>query len=60
MENEIVWLTEERTLAIRVSMGAYYSLVTYSRAGTDYEVYVPNDEIWEFNDEGDADLDAGE
>lgn len=58
--DEIVWLTEERTLAVRVRMDAYYSLVMYTRAGTDYEVYVPNDEIWELDNEGDAPLDTGE
>jgi hypothetical protein len=58
MENEIVWLTEERTLAVRLSQAAHYSLVKYSSAGTDYEVFVPNDEIEEYDEEGDADFDG--
>jgi hypothetical protein len=59
MNPEIVWLTEERTFGIRVNLGAYVSLVQYTRAGIDYEVVVPNDEIIEY-DEGDDDFDSGQ
>lgn len=46
---EIVWLTEERTYAILVRLGAWYSTVKYTRGGVDYEVVVSNDEFeyWE-------------
>lgn len=48
-EPEIVWLHDERTYAILVSMGAYYSKVKYTRGGIDYELIVDNDdfETWE-------------
>ena len=48
-EPEIIWLTEERTFAVLISMGAYYSKVRYTREGFDYETYVSNDEFifWE-------------
>lgn len=44
-EPEIVWLSEERTYGILVQLGAYYSMVCYTRGGIDYHVQVPNDEI---------------
>lgn len=46
---EIVWLTEERHFALLVQRNAFYSLVRYTREGTDYEVVVKNDdyEFWE-------------
>lgn len=54
-EPEIVWLTEERTYAYLVRLGAYYSTVLYTRGGIDYEVQIPNDEFiynGDDNDEG--------
>lgn len=42
---EIVWLTEERTYAYLMSLGAYFSLVKYTRGGIEYEVFVDNDEF---------------
>jgi hypothetical protein len=44
---EFVWLTELRTPGILVSMGAFYSIIKYTREGIDYEVEISNDE-WEF------------
>jgi hypothetical protein len=44
---EIVWLYEQRTFAVLVTMGAYFSRVKYTREGIDYEIDVDNDE-WEF------------
>lgn len=41
---EIVWLLEERTYAVLVSLGAYYSVVKFTRGGIDYELQVANDE----------------
>lgn len=52
MENELVFLSEERTSAILVSLGAHVSMVKYTRGGIEYEVQIPNDEI-EFNREED-------
>ena len=43
-EDEIVWLTEERVLAVLLARGAYFSIVTYTRAGMEFEVLVENDE----------------
>jgi hypothetical protein len=51
---ELVWLTEERTLAKLISLGAYFSTVRYTRGGIDYEVQIPNDEI-EFYGEDNGD-----
>lgn len=45
MDDDIVWLTEERTFARLVEMGAFYSVVKYTRDGIDYEVIVENDEF---------------
>lgn len=53
--SEIVWLTEERTFARLVKLGAYYSVVTYSRAGMDYEVLIDNEDIEFGADEDDED-----
>lgn len=47
MNPEIVWLHEQRTFGVLVSMGAYYSVVKYTREGIDYEIDVANDD-WEF------------
>lgn len=53
---EIVWLTEERLFAELVNLGAHASLVRYTRAGNEYEVYVDNDEF-EYREEDDSDED---
>lgn len=45
MEPEIVWLTEERTFGILLSLGASFSWIKYSRDGIDYEILVENDEF---------------
>lgn len=42
---EFVWLEEIRTHGILLSLGAYYSLVRYTREGIDYEVLTSNDDI---------------
>lgn len=49
MEDEVVWLKEDRRFAFLVSRGAYYSIVRYTAEGTDFEVQVENDDydIWE-------------
>lgn len=52
-ENEVVWLTEERTFARLMSMGAFFSMVKYTRMGVDYEVLIENDEIEGVTDESD-------
>lgn len=54
MEPEIVWLTEERTFAVLVNLGAYVSTVRYTHGGIDYEVIIDNDdfEYWK-DDSGD-------
>lgn len=54
--SEIVWLTEERTFARLVKLGAYYSVVTYARGGIDYEVLIDNEDI-EFGADEDDDED---
>ena len=56
---EIIWLEDERTHAWLLSLGAYYSMVRYSKEGIDYEVLVSNDEIKYFEGE-DADSDDAE
>lgn len=46
--NEIVWIDDEELRnypAELLRMGAYYSLVRYTRGGIDYEVYINNDNI---------------
>lgn len=43
-EREIVWLTEERRYGELLARGAYFSIVTYTLGGIDYEVLVENDE----------------
>lgn len=54
MEDEpvVVWLTEERHLAILIKRYAYHSLIKYTRDGTDYEVLITNDdyEYWDEHD----------
>jgi hypothetical protein len=50
---EIVWLTEERIFAVLVNRGAFYSVVKYERAGTDYEVQVSNDDYEFYEDPND-------
>lgn len=50
---EIVWLTVERRFAVLVNRGAYYSVVKYTRYGTEYEVEIDNDE-YEFVEEFDG------
>ena len=52
--DEIVWLLEERTFAVLVNRGAWFSMVKYTRGGIDYEVQVSNDE-YEFIKERDVD-----
>lgn len=44
-EIEIVWLLEERTYAVLVNLGAYYSTVRFTRGGIDYDIQVANDEF---------------
>jgi len=56
METEIVWLTEERTFAELIRMGAYFSTVRYTRGGIDYEVLIDNDEF-EYREADDIDGD---
>lgn len=48
--DEVVWLTEERTLAVLVTLGAYMSKVKYTRAGVDYEIFIDNDEFEYFKE----------
>lgn len=55
---EYVWLTEERTYAELVSLGASFSRVRYTRGGIDYEVLVENDEF-EYREADDIDGDEG-
>lgn len=43
-EFEIVWLEEERTFAELVSLGAYFSLVRYTRGNESFELLIANDE----------------
>lgn len=45
MEDEIVWLTEERTFAKLIRHGAHYSVVEYVRNGMEYEEVIENDEF---------------
>lgn len=49
MDDEIVWLKEERRPAILVSRGAFFSVIRYITNGIEYEVDVENDdyEFWE-------------
>lgn len=49
---EVVWLTDERTFAWLINVGAYYSLVKYTQEGIDYEVLVDNDEYEYIEREG--------
>lgn len=58
-EPEIVWLVEERTFARLVQLGAFFSVVEYTREGIDYEVVVTNDEFdyWE-GEQGDNSTDG--
>lgn len=51
---KLVWLTEERTYAFLLRMGAHYSLVEYTHGGHHFEVLVDNDEI-DFGDDDDED-----
>ena len=53
-----VWLTEERTWARLLNLGAYFSKVQFSRGGIDYEILIGNDEF-EFSGE-DTDIDDTE
>lgn len=54
---DIVWLTEERTFGVLLRMGAYFSLIAYSKEGFRYEVEISNDE-WKFYiTEGELDAD---
>ena len=55
---EIVWLTEERTFAHLVSLGAHFAVVRYTRDGHDYEVLVSHDEF-EYREGNDVDEDEG-
>lgn len=55
--NEIVWLTEERTFARLHHLGAFFSLVSYTRGGIDYEVLVGNDEFEFEGEDSDSDED---
>lgn len=49
MDDEVVWLKEDRRFAFLVSRDAYYSIVRYTAGGIDYEVQVENDDydLWE-------------
>ena len=42
---EIVWLTEERTHGYLINLGAYFSLIRYTKKGIDYEVFVDNNDF---------------
>lgn len=53
---EYVWLTDERTYAELVSLGAYVSRVRYTRGGIDFEVLIDNDEF-EYKEVSDVDGD---
>lgn len=55
MAGRVVWLTEERTFAELINLGAYYSMVRYTRFGHDLEVLVPNDEFIYYGDDSDED-----
>lgn len=46
----VVWLLEDRHFAFLLHRGAYYSTVTYTRDGTDYEVVIENDDYEEWED----------
>jgi hypothetical protein len=50
MDDEIVWLFEQRRYALLVSRHAYYSVVKYVEHGLDIEIEVMNDD-YEFWDE---------
>lgn len=52
---QFVWLIEDRTIGVLIQQGAYVSLVRYAKDGTDYEVYLENDEFEFLDDEGDDD-----
>lgn len=56
METEYVWLTDERTFAELIRLGAYFSTVRYTRGGIDYEVLIDNDEF-EYKEASDVDRD---
>jgi len=43
-DDEVVWLTEERTFGLLLARGAWFSLVQYTRAGIEFEVLIENDE----------------
>lgn len=43
-EDEIIWMTDERTFAILLARGAWFSMVRYSKNGIIYEVLIENDE----------------
>lgn len=49
MDDEIVWLNEQRTYAVLVSRHAHYSVVRYAVEGHTIELEVLNDdyEYWE-------------
>ena len=53
MDGNIVWLNEERTHAELISLGAYCSLVRYTRDGVIWEVIIDNDEFNFIEDEND-------
>lgn len=53
--NEIVWLTEERTFAQLINLGAHYSIVRYTHGHIDYEVLISNDEFKYVEGEGSGD-----
>ena len=42
---EVIWLIEERTFGTLLNLGAYYSMVRYTKKGIDYEVLLSNDEF---------------
>lgn len=44
-DNEIVWLTEERTFAELLWHGAFISRVRWYRGNARYEDFIENDEI---------------
>lgn len=45
LSDNIVWLIEERTFAHLLNLGAFCSIVRYTRSGIDFEVVIENDEF---------------
>lgn len=47
---EVVWLTEQRHYAFLVHLGAYFSVVEFTREGQDYVLEIESDEIKQWED----------